>query len=66
MSERRITRYRGQAIRIQGPATIRVNRRVTLTIEAPHGIDIERLESPKRPPEPKWPTRHLKAKPREV
>ncbi len=47
MSERRITRRRGEAIRITGPATIRVNRRVTLTIEAPHESRIDRIDAPK-------------------
>ena len=44
MSERRITRRRGEAIRIDGPATIRVDRRVTLTVDAPHDTRVERIE----------------------
>lgn len=46
MSERRITRSRGEAIRIDGPATIRVNRRVTLIVEAPHEARVERIGAP--------------------
>lgn len=45
MSERRITRYPGQAIRIDGPATIRVSRRVTLIVDAAPGAIIDRTES---------------------
>jgi hypothetical protein len=49
MSERRITRRRGEAIHIDGPATIRVNRRVTLIIDAPRDARVERLDAPNEP-----------------
>jgi hypothetical protein len=49
MSERRITRRRGEGIRIDGPAIIRVNRRVTLTINARRADRVERLEIPAVP-----------------
>jgi hypothetical protein len=54
MSERRITRRRGEAIHITGPATIRVNRRVTLTIDAPHESRVDRLDAPE-PSHVSWP-----------
>lgn len=56
MSERRITRRRGEAIHIHGPATIRVNRRVTLTVEAPHDERIDRVDAPPSR-DAHWPTR---------
>jgi hypothetical protein len=49
MSERRITRRPGEAIRIEGPATIRVNRRVTLIVEAPREARVERVDDRTRP-----------------
>jgi hypothetical protein len=48
MSERRITRRRGEAIRIDGAATIRVNRRVTLIIDAASAARVERVDA--KPP----------------
>jgi hypothetical protein len=52
MSERRITRRRGEGIRIDGPAVIRVNRRVTLTISAGRTDRVERLAGPASLPAP--------------
>lgn len=52
MSERRITRRRGEGIRIDGPAVIRVNRRVTLTINAGRADRVERLDRPAILPAP--------------
>lgn len=62
MSERRITRRRGEAIRIEGAAIIRVNRRVTLTIEAPHEVAIDRIDLVG--PRDRWPTKHVTSTPR--
>lgn len=52
MSERRITRRSGEGIRIDGPAIIRVNRRVTLTINADRDDCVERLDRPFVPTAP--------------
>ncbi|MFN0051314.1 MAG: hypothetical protein ACKV0T_03935 [Planctomycetales bacterium] len=46
VSEYRITRRQGEALRIEGPATIRVSRRVTLIVEAAHTTRVERVETP--------------------
>lgn len=43
MSRRAIKRRRGEGISISGPATIHVNRRVTLVIEAAHEAAVSRL-----------------------
>jgi predicted pyridoxine 5'-phosphate oxidase superfamily flavin-nucleotide-binding protein len=49
MSERRITRRRGEGLRIDGPATIRVDRRVTLIVEAPRAARVDRLPAHRAP-----------------
>lgn len=48
MSERRITRRPCEIIHIDGPATIRVSRRVTLIIDAAPGARVDRIDSQPR------------------
>lgn len=48
MARRTIKRKRGEGISISGPATVRVNRRVTLVIDAPREAHVIRLASRRR------------------
>ncbi|MGQ0636123.1 MAG: hypothetical protein ACT4QC_16040 [Planctomycetaceae bacterium] len=43
MAERRVTCRRGERLSIGGPATIRVNRRATLIIDAARETAVDRL-----------------------
>lgn len=43
MARRTIKRKRGEGISISGPATVHVNRRVTLVVDAPREARVARL-----------------------
>ena len=43
MARRRIKRKRGEGISISGPATVHVDRRVILVIDAPREAHVSRL-----------------------